>query len=249
VPLSSYCVYSAGLVLETLLVFRLCTTGLWRRYGFVLACTLYVLIFQTILSFLIFQYAPRLYAQYYWDTETLNMALRFLIVWELFRHTFPAGSPLRRMVSTGLAMSTLIVMAFWGLETYGKFHSLPLAVERSFGFAQAVLVMAILFTARYYQVPLGRNVWGVAVAFGMQSSLYTANAALIDILHAFLPYWRFFGPLTFVAMMGMWTWALWIYAPNPAIPVEASINQEDALEQWSREWGRTVSVARKAMNP
>jgi hypothetical protein len=249
----SYLVFVAGLVLEMLLVWRLLVTGLWRRYSFVFIYILYVVVVQTLFLYAVLKWAPGTYARWYWITGTLNLGLRFLLIWEVFRNTFPANSPLRRIVSHGftiiaVGVITLVTAMLWGIETYGKSHSLPLALERSFGFAQAVLILTILFAARYYQRQLGRNMWGIAVAFGMYSSLATTNSALLDLVHSLLPYWRVLGPLSLVAMVGMWTWAVWVYAPNPAMIVDESADA-DAVRQWSEDWGRTVSGIRKVMNP
>jgi hypothetical protein len=55
--------------------------------------------------------------------------------------------------------------------------------------------------------------------------------------------------LSLVAMVSMWTWAVWVYAPNPAMIVDESADHADAARQWSEDWGRTVSGIRKVMNP
>jgi hypothetical protein len=124
------------------------------------------------------------------------------------------------------------------------------ALDRSFGFAQAVLILLVLTVARYYQVQLGRNVWGMAVAFGMYSSLSTANSAFVDVFHSFFPYWALLGPLSLVVMLTMWTWAVWTFYPNPVmVPVgEVADNARD-LRQWADNWGQTVTSVRKVMNP
>lgn len=148
-----------------------------------------------------------------------------------------------------LLVGTLAVGMLWGIHVFGKAHLWDLAVERSFGFAQAVLILLILIVARYYHVQMGRNVWGIAVAFGMYSSLIIANSAFLDLLHSFLPYWTVLAPLSLVAMLAIWTWAVWIYAPNPA-PVVGVMDAEDvALRSWSEGWGQTLSTVRKVMNP
>ena len=103
--------------------------------------------------------------------------------------------------------------------------------------------------ARYYGVQLGRNLWGIAVAFGAYASVMTMNNAMVDLGHWFVPYWRLLSPLSFVAMLGMWTWAVWVYAPNPAFAVEQEAEQlSDQLSdmgQWTESWNQTVATARR----
>lgn len=240
------------MALEVCLIARLFFGSLWRRYPYFAA---YVLFFvtQSIVLFTLLRWAPGSYALWYWWTGRVNLALRFFIVAEVFRQTFPAGSSLRRMVSGGFRFVTLLTATLaggmlWGIHAFGRAHLWDLALERSFGFAQAVLILLILIVARYYHVQLGRNVWGIAVAFGMYSSLIIANSAFLDLLHSFLPYWTVIGPMSLVVMLALWAWAIWIYAPNP-VPVTQPVADAAALRAWSDGWGQTLSSVRKVTNP
>ena len=251
---ASYVVFVLGLVLEVSLIYRLLSGRLWRQYPYFFS---YVAFFvaQTVALFVILEVAPRDYPTWYWRTGMLNLLLRFLVIGEVFRHAFPKDSPLRRVVSGRLAtvilvVGTLLTGMLWGIEAYGKSHSIYLALERSFGFAQALLILMVLIVARYYQVQLGRNSWGIAVAFGMYSSLDTANSAFVDIMHSFFPYWQLLGPLSLVVMLGMWTWAVWAFYPNPVVAGVGEIaDGAGSLREWADGWGQTVSTVRKVMNP
>jgi hypothetical protein len=251
---ASYVVFLLGLVLEVALICRLLFSRLWRHYPYFFS---YVAFFvaQTLVLFLILRTAPRDYAPWYWRTGMLNLLMRFFVIGEVFRQAFPADSPLRRVVSGRFAaailfVGTLLTGMLWGIEAYGKSHSLYLALERSFGFAQAILILMVLIVARYYQVQLGRNVWGIAVAFGMYSSLDTANSAFVDIMHSFFPYWQVLGPLILVVMLAMWTWAVWGYYPNPEqAGLAEGANHAGDLREWADGWGRTVSTVRRVINP
>jgi hypothetical protein len=254
VSAASYIVFVLGLVLEVMLVCRLLFGGLWRQYPYFFS---YVAFFvaQTVVLFAILRIAPHDYAAWYWRTGTLNLLMRFFVIGEVFRQAFPKDSPLRRVVSGRFAAAilvagTLLTGMLWGIEAYGKSHSLYLALDRSFGFAQAFLILMVLFVARYYQVQLGRNAWGIAVAFGMYSSLDTANSAFVDIMHSFFPYWQLLGPLSWVALLSMWTWAIWTFYPNPVIAgIPEMADTSRSLRDWADDWGETVSSVRKAMNP
>jgi hypothetical protein len=252
---ASYIVFVLGLVLEVSLIWRLMVGRLWRQYPYFFS---YVAFFvaQTLALFLILRIAPREYASWYWGTGILNLLTRFLVIGEVFRQAFPGGSPLRRVVAGGFLAVVLVVGTgltgmLWGIEAYGKSHSLYLALQRSFGFAQAVLILVVLIVARYYQVQLGRNAWGIAVAFGMYCSLDTANCAFMDLfLHSFFPYWQLLGPLSLVAMLGMWTWAVWANYPNPVVAgVGQKADHTNDLREWAAGWGQTASTIRKVTNP
>jgi hypothetical protein len=204
----------------------------------------------TLVAYVIQRFFPALYHDAYWGSESISFALRFLVIWEVFRHTFPRGTVLNRIVSKGLGITGLLlgvfcVSSFWGVETYNTFHSVYPAIERSFGFAQAVLVLGLLMAARYYGVQPGRNIWGIAVAFGAFASILTMNNAMVDLSRWYVPYWRLLSPLSFVAMLGMWVWAVWTYAPNPAIASEEEAKQLAELGQWTESWNQTIATTRR----
>ena len=182
------------------------------------------------------------------------MVVRFLVVWDIFRHTFSrtfmvdrVGSKMFSVVGAGSVIFAL--GSFWTFQTYGEFHSVYPALERSFSFAQAAMVLWLLIAARYYGIQLGRNVWGIAVAFGAWVSISTANNAVIDLQHSFLPYWQILRPLSFVLMLALWTWAVWIYAPNPPLAVELATDPDSQHRRWEENWNRTMSTIRRAMHP
>jgi hypothetical protein len=251
--LTSLVMYS-GAALEALLVWRLAKGGMIQRYPYFSIYVGYVVI-QNIALFAVFQLDRGDYPTWYWGSGAAHMCLRFLLVWEVFRQTFPKASPLHRMVSrqATLGMIALISVStgmLWAVETYSKSHSVNLAMERSFGFVQAVLILAILTLARYYHLPVGRNVWGIAVAFGMYSSLSTAVSAIMDLMRSsFFPYWYFLSPFSFVAMLGMWTWAVWTYAPNPIAAANEIADPTGDAGRWADNWGRAVSTTRKVLHP
>jgi hypothetical protein len=244
----------SGAALEALLLWRLAKGGMFRHYpcfSVFVGC----LVSQYIALFVALRLAPSQYPAWYWGSGAVNVCLRFLLVWEVFHQTFPKASPLHRMVSRQAALGAVALISIstgmlWAIQNYSKSHSVYLAMDRSFGFVQAVLILAILSLARYYHVPIGRNIWGIAVGFGMYSSLSTAASALIDLRRSsFFPYWYFLSPLSFVAMLGMWTWAVWIYAPNQLATANEIIDPAGDAGRWAENWGRAVSSARKVLHP
>ena len=94
------------------------------------------------------------------------------------------------MVSKGFGVIALGLILFsvgilWSYQTYSMVHSAYPAMARSFGFAQAIMILGILLAARYYGLELGRNLRGIAVGFGAWISVSTANNSLIDLRHSF----------------------------------------------------------------
>lgn len=246
----SYLLVFTGLALELCLVWRLLRLGMWHTYSCLSLYLLWVTL-HTLVLLAVTYLAPARFATIFWISDAIGLPLGFLVVWEVFRHTFPRGSSLSRIASkgfvvTGCALAILVLDAFLGFKAYALFNSIYLALDRSFGFSQAALTMGLLLAGRYYGVRLGRNVWGIAFGFGVWSSILAANNALHDLDHAFVPFWQYVSPVSFMGMLCVWIWAVWSYAPNP---VEAEVADEADMNAWTEEWDRTVSSVRRAIHP
>lgn len=245
-----------AVVLELTAVVLLLRKSLCREYPFLLAYVLWLLIANSAIL-VVDLWFPHIYAMVYWYVDSSDIVLRLVVVWEVFRQTFPKNSGLSRSFSKGLGMIALglLVVAcvtFWAFLDYGL-PSLAnpaqsrlaswrphLALDRSFGFVEALMILGTLVVARYYGVKCGRNIRGIAFAFGAWASISTANDAMIDLANSFVPLLYYLRPLSFVIMLVVWIWALWVYEPNPPIQESEAVE----LDQWTQDWNRTISTAR-----
>ena len=231
-------------ILEVCLVGRLLWKRLWHRYPCFSLCVAWSLA-RTLLFFVI---PPSQYASVYWTTDAMDVFVRFLVVWELVRHIFPKRSSLTVLFSRGFAVVVaallmLVISTFWSYQTYATSHSMRAAMDRSSSFTQAVMTLGLLLAARYYGIPLGRQIRAIAIAFGAWASISTANNAIIDLEHSFLPYWQIVRPLSFVALLGAWNWALWKEAPEPRVAQHPVLVPE--LSAWAEGWNRAQSSLRR----
>ncbi len=252
VPVISEVIGLSGLALEVCLLWRVALARLVSKYpyfSFYLSCVLLRTIGLPVAQWYWVERArPDVYAAYYWNSETVGVLLRCLVVWELFRHTFPSGSALKRIVSRafGIIALGLVVFTFgalWSYEAYAKVRSMNLTLDRSFGFAQSIFVLMILLMGRHYGVQLGRNLWGIGVGFGAWMSMSTVNYAMLDLTGSFFPYWQFVRPLSFIGLLVMWNWALWRASPSPYLAEGTlPVAERDA---WTDSWNRTLTSLRK----
>ncbi len=254
----SVAILVAGIALEVCTLLLLLRKLLWRTYPFLFSYIIWLVIgnsaiLATFIPYLLMAPELRLHSIYpslYWHSDTLDVVLRFLVVWEVFHQTFPKGSGLNKSLSKGLGVVAFVLLVFacatfWGYQNYTNLRSVHLALDRSFDFVQALMILGTLLMARYYGVRCGRNVRGIALAFGGWVSISTVNSAMVDLTNSFLPYWYYLRPLSFVLMMVVWIWALWVYEPNPPIVESGTIE----LNQWTEDWNRTVSAARTIIRP
>jgi hypothetical protein len=218
----SLAIFLAGTVFQICVLWLLARNALWRMYPFFSIYAIVNSLETFILLAAYLRFAP-FYSALYWRFDSVDVLLRFLVVWEVFHQMFPKGSGLSRSLSKSLAIVALLLLifacgaTFWGYQNYTSMRSIGLALDSSFGFVQAVMILGTLFMARYYGVEYGRNVSGIALAFGGWLSILTASSAVVELTNSFLPYWYYLRPLSFVAMMVVWTWALWVYEPTRPI--------------------------------
>jgi len=241
----------SGVALELLIVYRLLRGISWRRYFFFFCYALY-LVAQAIALSCTLSFLPAFYAKMYWYSEGVDVLLRFFVIWEVFRHVFLKSSVLHEIVLRGFMIGVLGMIVFlaaisWGAENYKTSHSVYFASERTLGFCQAFLILAILLLARYYNLHLGRNLWGIAVGFGLFSSFTIVNFALIDLVPSFFRYSQLLTPFGSVCMLGMWTWAIWNYSPNQVV-TGSTLDHSD-MERWSENWSQALSVVRRLIHP
>jgi hypothetical protein len=244
-----------AVALEAGAVLLLLRKDLWREYQLFFIYAIWLLIANsailvTDLCFPPTGSQPQIYPAVYWHIDSVDIVLRFLVVWEVFRQTFPRKSGLNRSLSKGLGMIALglLVLAcatLLGYQNYTGLRSLHLALDRSFAFVQATMILGTLVVARYYGVRFGRNIRGIALGFGTWASISTANSAMVDLAHSFLRYGDYLRPVSFVFMLVVWIWALWVYEPNPPIKESEAVE----LNQWTEDWNRTISTARTIMRP
>ena len=220
----SLAIFVAGTMLQICVLWVLARNALWRRCPFFSIYAVLNSLESFILLAAYLRFRP-FYSTLYWHFNTVDVVLRFLVVWEVFHQTFPKGAGLNRSLSKGLAIVAFFLLVFacgatfWSYQhqNYISVRSIGLAMDSSFGSVQAVMILGTLLMARYYGVKYSRNVRGIALAFGGWLSILTAGSAMVELTNSFLPYWYYLRPLSFVAMVVAWIWALWIYEPNPPI--------------------------------
>lgn len=231
-----------GVLLQGVLLWRLLRRGLRFKYPYF---TLFVLFsFTRDLSlFPIVWYKPEWFAWAYWHTEIISLFLRFAVIWEFFRGVFPERSLLHEIAWKSLVTVEVVLLptVLWlgssqNFSLRGAHTYLSPLFEQYLSLAQALLLLAPVVVALYYHLPLGRNMRGLGLGFGMYLCICSIDVANVQIFPSFFAWWRLLSPATFFVTVLVWTWAFWKYAPSPAwcrksniVPTGQSTNFE-----WSR---------------
>ena len=238
-----YAIGFSGLVLEFLIIWRALSTSHWQRFPYFFAYILFAFV-RAVALYVLMRSHHAAYATIYWQTNVISLLLFFLVPWEISRHTFTQSVTLRWIVGLALLLVlTSLSSATWLVgQGLGNFYA---DLERKLSFAQAACMATILLLARLYSISLGRNIWWLALGFGVYTSISVMNFSLLDLLPSVFPYWQFVRPVTFNVMLAVWLWALWVPAPEPDWPLVP----EEGLIEWTRAWVRIRTVLRKVIFP
>ncbi|PYU53196.1 MAG: hypothetical protein DMG48_02895 [Acidobacteria bacterium] len=243
----------SALFLEGLLLWRLSKHGLASRYPHLTVFVLFRFLGDLIL-FPINRYKPDWFAVAYWRLEAVALSLQFLVIWDFFCGVFPRRSALhdiawKMLLIVELGILPAVLLLGWNQASsvhYLYLHLSPV-VEQYLCLAQAILLLTPATIAWYYHVPLGRNLRGLCLGFGIYVLARSVNVASLQVFRGFVSYWRLLTPTTFIGMIAVWLWAFWQYAPSPE---QASLG-DDQYSQWKTEWqhlwSRTMALLRRGI--
>lgn len=242
-----YVISAIGILVEGLLVWRLLNDRLLNRYPYFSAFILCDLVCN--LALISVASLRQEWFRFSSGTALAVSALTgLLIIWEVARVLFPPDSTLRR-----LAQSTLLALAAFGLPAilalawsqansiHFSYRYVPPVFEQYLTLAQAILLLAIAAIARYYALPLGRNLRSLVFGFGLYLLLNAINFASLQIIHGFLPYWQLLSPALYIGLLAFWLWSFWEYAPAPS-RTTAVRDSLESREQWKQAWLATTNL-------
>lgn len=216
----------------------------WSHYPLVYAYLVYVVLRSAAIQVLP-QDHP-LYSIVYWLSGLPGLLFRIGVAWEILRTVFPSGTPLREIANRVL-LGTLAILAV-------TFYFLPnprlgvfIDVERKVGLMLVCWLAIILLLARFYQRPLSKNIWGMAVGMGLNVSITVANYSAYDLKGSFFIIWRTLGPYSYLAMLLIWLWALWTYTPMPQLQPVSGPLLDAAQAGWQQSWRKVTAAIRKGV--
>ncbi len=233
-----YAFPASAVVLLCLLIWRLAKRRLWSYYPYLSIFVIYRCLADVAL-FPIDRYRPHWFAAAYWRLEAITLALQFLVNWEFFRGLFVQHSTTQRIARKLLFIIEIgvlpaILLLGWSQASLFRNLSLPLppVVEQYLCLAQASLLLIPAAVAWYYRIPLGRNLRGLGLGFGLYLLVRAVNFASLQAFHGFAPYWRMLTPMTFIVMIAVWLWAFWEKDGEP----KGGSADEAVHSSWKMEW-------------
>ncbi len=208
-------IWLAGIVLESLLLFRSLRTRLVVKYPFFYAYSGAVLLMAILLLF------PSLYHRWYWGTQFFTLILGYGILLEILNHAlapYPGAERFARMAGlAAFGLITCFAVLFPLIRSRWSVASTMHELERDLRTVQAVFIFALLAVISYYRIALGKNMKGMIGGYGLYVGTSLMSLALGSYsARLFGEASRIFRPLTFDISLIIWVVALWTYSRDPA---------------------------------
>jgi hypothetical protein len=162
--------------------------------------------------------APSIYPRLYWPMLFITLSLGYGVIVEISRHVFAQHISLERFarwiaVTTYGAIFLLVAVHAFLLPRWSLAANTG-DLERYLRIAEAVVLMAIVCLAAYYDIEMGKNLKGMILGFGIYVGVSVLTLALrLFVGVQFSPTWKVVQSFSYLAALSIWVVALWSYEP------------------------------------
>jgi hypothetical protein len=204
----SQSIWWACITLEILLLARAFRGKLSFRYP-VFYCYIFLVVFQDLISFLVYQWKPNFYPYVYWTGE-------FLCV--LIGCSYPGTAMMARNILAVL----FILAAAKGLKAAAHdpqwwLEANALELDRALRAMQAVCIAALVALFLFYSIPFGKNLRGILLGYGFFIGLRVITLTFfMATSDASREFWGYTYSASYLLALGVWCVHLWCYKANPA---------------------------------
>lgn len=236
----SIAIWLAVIGLETVPLLRAVRTRSIRHFAIFYSYLSIVLLTDLTLFAIYFRW-PREYAYAYWSGELLGVLIGCALVWEVYSVAFARYPGAARVSRNVLLFLFIVAIARIAVKAWNSPKWIPqrstLETELDLRIIQLTLLLALVALFAYYAIPLGRNLKAIVYGYGFFLVTSVTGLALRNQAgDSFQRFWQYFQQSSYFAVLLIWCWGLWRYAPVP------SPEREPALEaDYERLVARTRS--------
>lgn len=230
VPIAQQVIFWLGLCVVVGVLLRGLQTRLIGRFQLFYAYVSFVLV-TALLGY--FAYGHKLYSPVYWTIEFSSALIGCVIIFELYRQSlrpFPllAGMANKVMLFVlALVVARIIVgnTSNWTIDP----QTTLVALERDLRITQAIFLCGLLFLVGYYSVPMGRNLRGLTLGYGIYLGLNIAHLTIRATMgNTFDLIWSYLQPASFDLVLCIWLTNLWIKDPASQVAPSRNLDQDYA---------------------
>lgn len=194
-------------------------------------------------AILIYWSRPSLYPTCYWLYFLVCLLAEFAVLIEISDHMFarfPAIRRLGRILAISIATASFLVYIIPSLFKAKSSSSALLDFSMRTSLAKGMIIIALLVAARSYRLPLGRNVAGLLLGFGLYVGVNIANYAAAQgfgrTLYAGVLSVMY--PLAYTLCLFVWTVAMWRFQPVQQPSLRTSEPSARAGDELADQLGR-----------
>ena len=245
--ITSLSIWWTAMLIEPLIIFRTSQTKLLSKYPLFFTYILAVWLSDVLLYF-IYKIAPGSYQKWNWPTNFLDAILAFGILLEILnvilRNQYAENIVRVSKLGQRLIWATMLCLAVvcgWAVSGAWK-TAANIELERNIIAIQAVFLLAALGIIFYYAIPVGRNLKGMILGYGLCLGASLVILTLrIYFGPGFNPVWEIAQPLSFWLALMIWLVTLWNNYPEPLVEAVEALNENsETLASKTRMWMRAI---------
>jgi hypothetical protein len=224
----SLAVWWVGISVELLLLVRSIQLKMLKTYW------LFYLYIASVLAFSVSAFGVLVlrhswFQSWYWAGQFLTLIVGYGVMLEILRQVLEPYAGAERFGTFVVSAVFIGVFGFVILRSFVSSwspSSASLELERDLRIVQVLILMGILSFVSYYRIPMGRNLKGITLGYG----LYVAASLMSLAARAykgtsFEAAWNVIQPFSWDLCLCVWAAALWSYYPNPA-PQSARLEED-----------------------
>jgi hypothetical protein len=227
----SQSIWWASIALELLVLVRAFRGKLASRFP-VFYCYVGFVVFEDIVSFLVYRFDPKFYPYTYWTTEFLCVLIGCGIVFEIYRVGLMSYPGTARMARNFLAI-LFILAAMKGLRVAANdpqwwLMAGTLALERTLRVMQAICIAALVALFLFYSIPFGKNLRGILLGYGFFIGMRVISLTFFmgGGADASRHFWGYAYTASYLLSLSVWCVYLWSYEANPVAQQSIHLEQE-----------------------
>lgn len=247
-------IWIGGIVLEAMLLLRGWKVRHFSKFPIFFSYVSLILV-QSLGVYFVARFFAAWYPRVYWTFELLDVFAGCGVIFEIYRiglADFPGAKKVARnalLIVFSLTIGRVLATAQEGFPAWST--KITVQLERDMRFVEIAAVMTLLILVFSYHIPLGRNLRGIVLGYGLFLGTSILNLTLI---------WWFGGQvrsiasyiqsLSYLAVLSVWIGLLWSSSPRPVSKrsLEKHLAYDELYAQTNERLGKAREEVKSAFN-